>query len=56
MNSNENSSVKHVLHEGSIYIVDYSSDVPVWSLAMPLSVWASRQKAAVAEQFPNFES
>ncbi len=44
MNNTDSNPVKHVVFQGNIYIVDFSAPAPVWTYAMPLSLWAVRQR------------
>ncbi|MBS2001336.1 MAG: hypothetical protein U0103_26265 [Candidatus Obscuribacterales bacterium] len=56
MNNSENSLVKHVVHEGNIYIVDFNAPAAVWTYAMPLALWAARQNQQCRNQFPSFHA
>lgn len=52
MNNSDSSLVKHVVHEGNIYVVDFSAPAAVWTFAMPLSLWAVKQNEQCHRQSP----
>ncbi|HEY9733437.1 MAG TPA: hypothetical protein V6C89_16075 [Drouetiella sp.] len=56
MNNTDSSLVKHVVHEGNIYVVDFSAPAAVWTFAMPLSLWAVKQNEQCRRQFPDLHA